>query len=107
MVVNPCPTPYSHLYRGGLTHPTATASVFREEWEGRNMKLKKFDLSAVKAFLFEKGERVGMVVCAAIAVLVLGLGLMKAVGSSSTYANDFKKARSATENKMTGGPGEA
>src|SRR5947209_19415392 len=29
MVVNPCPAPYSHLYRGGLTHPTLLAILER------------------------------------------------------------------------------
>ncbi len=55
------------------------------------MKMKKIDLSGVKDYLFDKGERVGLIVFGAIAVLLVGLGIIKAVSAGTTYADQFKK----------------
>lgn len=55
------------------------------------MKMKKLDLNGLKKFMLQKGERVGLAVCALIAVLVLGVGFMKAGGSSTPYAENFKR----------------
>src|SRR5947207_1480900 len=56
------------------------------------MKLKKIDLSGIKDFLFQKGERVGLAICALVAVVFLVIGIMKA-GGSTTYAKDLADAR--------------
>jgi hypothetical protein len=64
------------------------------------MKMKKVDLSGVKDFLFQKGERVGLVVCGVIGLALLGMGLMKAGGASTPYAADFKKARTAKDSQL-------
>jgi hypothetical protein len=61
------------------------------------MKLKKIDLTAVKTFLFQKGERLGLVICAAVGLVLLGMGIMKAGGSSTTYVNDFRITREKKE----------
>ena len=61
------------------------------------MKIKKIDLSGVKAFLFEKGERLGVAICGVIALLFVGIGLMKAGGSSQNYAEDIERARKQKE----------
>jgi len=60
--------------------------------------VKKIDLSGVKEFLFQKGERVGLAICGGIAVLLLGVGLLKVGGSGTSYAKDFQ---SASKNKLT------
>ena len=43
----------------------------------------KPDLSGVKSFFFEKGEKVGMIACVAAAVALVGYGLMGGVGAST------------------------
>ncbi|MCI0637764.1 MAG: hypothetical protein L0Y70_01720 [Gemmataceae bacterium] len=44
---------------------------------------KKFDLDNVKQFLFEKGERIGLGICAGFALLLVALGIKSALGSGS------------------------
>src|SRR5687767_2785736 len=69
------------------------------------MKIKKIDLSGVKEYLFQKGERLGLAVCGALALLLLLMGLMKAGGSSTTYAKDLERARTEKQKQInqTGG----
>src|SRR5262249_21396522 len=61
------------------------------------MKLKKIDLSGVKDFLFNKGERIGVVVCGAIAILFLGMGIMTAMGARTPYAENLGKQAAQLE----------
>ncbi len=65
------------------------------------MKMKKLDMSGVKNYLFQKGERVGLGVCAVIAVLLVGVGLMKAGGSNVPYADHFKKIREPLDRQIS------
>lgn len=64
------------------------------------MKMKKPDLSRLKVYLFEKGERIGLIVCGALAVLLVGVGIMKVAGSAEPFADDFKKT-AQTLDKLT------
>jgi hypothetical protein len=64
------------------------------------MKLKKIDLSGVKSYLFQKGERIGLAICAVIGLLLLGMGLMKAGGSTVPYAQTLKNAWGDMERKI-------
>jgi hypothetical protein len=57
------------------------------------MKMKKIDLSGVKEYLFQKGERVGLAVCGGIALLLIVMGLMKVGSAGASYAKDFKTIR--------------
>ena len=66
------------------------------------MKMKKLDLSGLKKFMFQKGERVGLAVCALIAVLILAFGFMKAGGSSTPYAANFKKIHEDWDRRTSG-----
>ena len=68
--------------------------------EGNSMKLKKIDFSGLKGYLFQKGERIGLAICAVIGLLLLGMGLMKAGGSTVPYAETLKKASLSMEGKM-------
>jgi hypothetical protein len=45
---------------------------------------KKPDLTKVKSFLFEKGEKLGLGVCVLVMVALVGLGAMSAMGQSAT-----------------------
>jgi hypothetical protein len=56
------------------------------------MKVKKLDLSGVKNFLFHKGERVAVVVCAALAVVFIGVGIMNATSARKPFDQEFKRA---------------
>ncbi len=44
---------------------------------------KKFELGNVKQFLFEKGERIGLGICAGFALLLVALGIKSALGSGA------------------------
>jgi len=51
----------------------------------------KPDLSGVKSFFFEKGEKLGMFACAAAAVGLIGYGLMGGIGANTGgYASSIK-----------------
>jgi hypothetical protein len=57
------------------------------------MKMKKIDLSGVKEYLFQKGERVGLAVCGVIALLLIVMGVMKVSSAGASYAKDFETIR--------------
>ncbi len=67
------------------------------------MKMKKIDLSGVKVFLFEKGERLGMAVCGVIALVLLAFGIMKATGTSTPYAENLKNITKGRSSKLVAG----
>lgn len=48
----------------------------------------KFDMAAVKQFLFEKGERVGLIACTVIMVAVVGYSLYSGLSSRGTDKGD-------------------
>ncbi len=64
------------------------------------MKMKKIDLSGVKEYLFQKGERVGLAVCGGIAILLLVVGLMKVGKAGASYAKDFEIIRKPIDDQL-------
>ena len=62
---------------------------------------KKLDLSGVKVFLFQYGERVALFTCAGIAILLLVWGVMGASGpgtdNGEPWAAVIKKASTNTQ----------
>ena len=58
---------------------------------------KKINMSAVKEFMFQHGEKVALGTCVFLALVFGLLGLLRAMsagnadGSSDTYASEFKK----------------
>lgn len=70
-----------------------------------NLNFKKIDLSGVKQFLFDKGERIGLVACGALAVLLVSIGVLKALSPSrapdgSPYDEALKKLAKGVETKL-------
>jgi len=56
------------------------------------MAKKKLDLSSVKQMLINKGERLGLAICAVVALALVGLGLAKAASSGGTnWAQQLKQ----------------
>ena len=53
----------------------------------------KLDLSGVKSFFFEKGEKVGMFACAAVALVLIGYGMMGGMGRTPAAMPVASKAR--------------
>jgi hypothetical protein len=64
------------------------------------MKMK-FDAAQVKQFLFDKGERVGLIAAGALLVLFLFLGVMTALGSRSPE-KDILQAASSLQSQISG-----
>ncbi len=64
------------------------------------MKIK-LDMSAIKQFLFEKGERVGLIACTAIMVLVVGYALYSGMSSRGADTGEpWDKAISTAANRV-------
>ncbi|MBX9679339.1 MAG: hypothetical protein K2X38_11300 [Gemmataceae bacterium] len=62
---------------------------------------KKPDLSKVKSFLFDKGEKLGLGVCLAIMALLVGLGAMSAMGqSASAHVTTLKSTANGIRSKV-------
>lgn len=63
---------------------------------------KKPDLTKVKTFLFQYGEKVALGACLAVALLVLVMGLIGAAGSGSENGKPWEKALRDAANNLQG-----
>lgn len=62
---------------------------------------KKIDLSGFKQFLFDKGEKLALAVCGAIAVLLLVLGVMTGINAGKVdYKKDYEKSASGLQKRL-------
>jgi hypothetical protein len=66
----------------------------------KSLKIKKLDLSGVKNYLFQKGERIALVLCSVLSLLLLGMGIMKAMESGTSYAKSYMDARTTIEKQI-------
>ncbi len=63
----------------------------------------KVDLSGVKTFFFERGEKIGMIACVAAAAVLVGYGVMSGMGTSTPYPAAFKATSKDLRDKMEAG----
>jgi hypothetical protein len=66
---------------------------------------KKIDFSALKPILFQYGDKAALGVCAISALLLIGLGLLRAKNASSIdWVDKMKKAASSLDNSIRSAP---